>query len=526
LRRSLFTVLAALCAAAALASAASASVLRVGSFHGVAGQFQSIQAAVDAASPGDWVLIGPGDYKQTSVRAPKGQPQLASGVLVTKPDIWIRGMNRNTVIVDGTKPGTPRCSRKASDQTFGPRGPKRAGPVGLNGLMVWKADNVWVQNLTTCNFLGGSGNTGNEIWWDGGDNRTKIGGHGLIGSYLTATSTFFKGEKSAATYGVFTSHWSGGTLNQLYASNFNDSGFYIGACQQACDQTLNHAWGEFNALGYSGTNSGGKLVVENSQFDKNQDGFDTNSQNGDDPPPQNGACPHNAISPITHTNSCWVFMHNYVHDNNNLRVPSAGGAAAGPVGTGISISGGRNDTVMDNRFVNNNAWGAIIVNFPDNGPPCRGGTKNSPILGKGSCLYDEWGDHVIGNTFTHNGGYGNPTNGEFEQLNFEKHPSDCFSGNTDTSGSLTPVSAQLEQKYPVCTASAVAPNLNVPFLNEVLCDSLINVPPFGCQKGDHYPHRTRVIMHPLPKGLPTMPNPCVGVPSNPWCRPKVLKGYH
>jgi len=191
----------------------------------------------------------------------------------------------------------------------------------------------------------------------------------------------------------------------------------------------------------------------------------------------------------------------------------------------MSVSGGRNDTVMDNRFVNNRAWGAIIVNFPDSGPPCTGGTKNLPILGKGSCLYDEWGDHVIGNTFTHNGAYGNPTNGDFEQLNFEQHPSDCFSGNRDTSGSLTRVSAQLEQTYPVCTTAAVAPNFNVPFLDEVLCDSVINVPPFGCQKGDHYPHRTRVVMHPLPKGLKTMPNPCAGVPANPWCRPRGVKSH-
>ena len=24
-------------------------------------------------------------------------------------------------------------------------------------------------------------------------------------------------------------------------------------------------------------------------------------------------------------------------------------------------------------------------------------------------------------------------------------------------------------------------------------------------------------MHPLPSGLPSMPNPCHGVPANPWC---------
>ena len=37
---------------------------------------------------------------------------------------------------------------------------------------------------------------------------------------------------------------------------------------------------------------------------------------------------------------------------------------------------------------------------------------------------------------------------------------------------------------------------------------------------DHYPRRTKVIMHALPAAskLPTMPHPCQGVPANPWCR--------
>ncbi len=64
--------------------------------------------------------------------------------------------------------------------------------------------------------------------------------------------------------------------------------------------------------------------------------------------------------------------------------------------------------------------------------------------------------------------------------------------------------------------------LNVPFLDEVLCDSQVKDPPFGCQPGDHYPRRTKVVMHPLPPAskLPTMPNPCAGVPANPWCPAK------
>jgi hypothetical protein len=513
MRRSNVAVLATLLAVIVVPTA-SAKVLRVGSYKGISGQFKTIQAAVNAAKPNDWILIGPGDYKTSSAQRVPGQPTLAAGVLVTKAGLYLRGMNRNSVIVDGTKPGSAKCSRKAADQNLGPKG--SGGPVGLNGILVWRAKNVWVQNLTACNFLGGTGESGNQIWWD-----AKLGtiGHGFFGSYLNATSTYFNPAhpNAAATYGIFSSRWSGGTWDQTYASNFNDSGYYIGACKQICNQVVDHAHGEFNALGYSGSNSGGNLVVKNSEFDNNQDGFDTNSQNGDEPSPQNGACPNNAVSPITHTHSCWVFMHNYVHDNNNPNAPALGSAAAGPVGTGMSLSGARNDTVMNNRFVNNKAWGTIVVNYPDSGKPCIGGTPNSPILGKGSCLYDEWGDAIIHNTYTNNGGYGNPTNGDFDQLNFEPHPSDCFRGNVDTAGSLSPDAAKLEMQYPVCTTTPVAANFNIPFVNEVLCDSSISLPPFGCQPGDHYPTATHIVMHPLPKGLKTMPNPCVGVPANPWC---------
>ncbi len=88
---------------------------------------------------------------------------------------------------------------------------------------------------------------------------------------------------------------------------------YVGACQQACNVTINNAWMEYSALGYSGTNSGGTIVIEHSQFDNNQDGFDTNTQiDGDPPPRRTGRAPNGRISPITHTHSCWVFLHNYV----------------------------------------------------------------------------------------------------------------------------------------------------------------------------------------------------------------------
>jgi hypothetical protein len=280
--------------------------------------------------------------------------------------------------------------------------------------------------------------------------------------------------------------------------------------------TIDHAWMEYSALGYSGTNSGGSIVIENSQFDNNKDGFDTNTQiNGDPPAPQNGACPDGAISPITHTHSCWVFMHNDVHDNNNPNVPQAGEASNGPTGTGMTISGGRNDTVMDNTFSNNGAWGLLFIPFPDSGTPEKGqsctGTGGVEQAGFG-CVYDPMADALLDNHFSHNGFFGNPSNSDYGQIVlFANQPRNCYAGNTAPSGS-TP--ADLAQTQPTCGPLTTAANTGGPLLNQVLCDTSFG----SCPAGAKYPKFTAVTMHPLPSGLPSMPDPCNGVPANAWCK--------
>ena len=402
---------------------AGGRVLLVGTFHGKAGQYKTIQAAVDAARSGDWILVAPGDYHETADETtPPTSTDTGSfgGVLIKTSELHLRGMNRSTVIVDGTKAGSGSCSAEPAAQNYGYVG-SDGKAIGRNGILVYKADGVSVDNLTACNFLAGSGPSGNEIWWNGGDSSGKIGLHRYAGSYLTATSTFYGGESTAAQYGIFSSNAQGaGTWDQLYASNFNDSGMYVGACLQVCDMTIDHAWMEYSALGYSGTNSGGRIIIQNSQFDQNKDGLDTNTQiNGDPPAPQNGTCPDGATSPVTKTTSCWVFMHNNVHDNNNPDVPQAGEASNGPTGTGMTVSGGAHDTVMDNTFSNNGAWGILFIPFPDSGTPSLGqscsATGGVQMSGLG-CVYDPVGNALLNNHFSHNGYFANPSNSDYGQI--------------------------------------------------------------------------------------------------------------
>ena len=523
--------------------------------------FTTIQGAVSAAHKGDWILVAPGDYHETDdVTNPPTATDLQSGwyggVDIETPDVHLRGMNRNSVIVDGTlSTAALPCSPLQTDQNT-------MGGNGRNGILVWKASGVTVDNLTVCNFLAPRNpnvDGGNEIWWNGGAGSGKIGLKGYEGSYLTATSTYFAADNPTtsesvcsvcALYGIFASDSKGkGSLSNLYANNFSDSGMYIGACIRVCGVTITNAWMENSALGYSGTNSGGQIQVENSKFDNNKDGFDTNTAlTGDPPPPQDGRCTGTMTSPITGTTSCWVVVGNLFETNNNPNVPIAGTAGLGPTGTGMTISGGRNDTVMNNQFLNNGAWGVVFIPYPDpntssGGKTCSG-TKGITFSISGfNCLYDPMGDALLNNQFSGNGTFGNPSNADFGNLLIGGHePTNCFSGNTEWNSSFTTQSGNasnanvndgfLTQTPATCGSrttktGAFGANTDGTLLTQVECDADPAVlGPSGCSSA-HYPQATAVVMQPLPGALAltdpssstlaSMPNPCVNVPSNLWC---------
>jgi hypothetical protein len=180
-------------------------------------------------------------------------------------------MDRNGVVLDGTaNRGRPQCSSATADQDVGPLGPAGA-PAGRNGLIVFKASGVSVENLTACNFLSGADTPGDEIWFDGGGSSGTQQIGSWRGAFLSATSSYFAGENEPLTqYGIFASNTFGpGLFTQVYANNQGDAAFYIGARTATI---LDHAHGQNSAQGYSGTNSGGHLIIQNSEFDHNHTG--------------------------------------------------------------------------------------------------------------------------------------------------------------------------------------------------------------------------------------------------------------
>ena len=280
--------------------------------------------------------------------------------------------------------------------------------------------------------------------------------------------------------------------------------------------TIDHAWMEYSALGYSGTNSGG--AARHRELAVRQQQGRARHQHPDRRRPAGAAergLPRRRHQPDHPDHSCWVFMHNNVHDNNNPNVPQAGEASNGPTGTGMTISGGANDTVMDNTFSNNGAWGILFVPFPDSGTPSLGqscsATGGQELAGLG-CVYDPAGNALLHNHFSHNGYFGNPSNSDFGQITMlTGRAQNCYAGNTAPDGS-SPGRPRADPAH-VRAAHHRHHRRRRP-RGQVLCDTGFGTLPGrgelpAAHQGGDAPAARRVCRR--------MPNPCHGVPANPWC---------
>jgi hypothetical protein len=459
-------------------------ILYVGRWTNHSSTFASIQAAVTAAHSGDEILVAPGDYHES--------PKATAGVLVTTPDITIRGVNRNTVVVDGTKPGAATsCDPAQRYQNFGP------GDAGRNGIVVRKASGVRIENLTVCNFIGPTdvNRWGNQVWFDGGTGSDATGMGAYTVMYLTATSTYQPDASeppyttvrhfvpsqtpglshvvgvsiTVARTGVLVSNASGpGVVEHSFGSNMADSGFHIASCQE-CNASFDHDAAFHNVIGLSATDAGGNLVVSNSTFMRNGAGINLASENNEDaPPPQDGACPPGGQAPVpSEPGLCTVIEHNTVRDNNAVDVsPDASDVL---LGAGIDIAGGRHDLVYGNLVEGQGSYGivATAADIGTGGYPnarCQGGHE----LKASVCLFDAYGNVVERNTLSHNGTFANPSNGDLADATLMGDPADCFYGNTDLVGTLTTAPNALESFRSSCQGSRSATFFSVLGV-EVVC---------------------------------------------------------
>jgi hypothetical protein len=451
--------------------------------------YTTIQAAVNATrkNAGDWVLIEPGTYTEE--------------VTVSKEHsgIHIRGMDRNTVILDGQH---------------------KAKPGGSNGIYIFKANNVWVENLTARNYDRADsegkpdplGSGGNEIWWMGAnESEKKQGAHGWWGSYLTAYDDGLNGG-----YGIFAQHMKEGSWENIYASGFNDSGIYIGACWE-CKARVSKATIEYNAVGYSGSNAGGNLVIEKSTFKHNSAGIVPNGENpGDGPPPQNGIChakkPSSPYYLFTSTNieHCFIVKENLVEDNNNLEAPANNSTSKAPWGVGIELPGDMGDLVENNTIVNNVNNGVLGFEYPNPYPPTPGCTKE--LEEKGTCVrtiyFQLAGNKIANNTFVNNGTSGKEFASDITLQGgiypHGKYTSDnnCVSGNSLT-GPTFP--AAIEGTWGCGNATTPPPNNGLAGIGYVV---VLSEESATLRKG---------VGQPAPGPQETMPEPCKAVPTNPLC---------
>jgi hypothetical protein len=399
-----------------------------------------------------------------------------------------------------------------------------------------RTDNTWIENLTVCNYLNG-GEEGNQIWWNGGDGTGHIGLSGFWGNYLTATSSYSSTvpgvfgpccgvDYPAGDYGIFTSNSTNGFFKHSYASNMADSAYYIGACQQVCNQVMEDDQGENSALCLSSTNAGGYLLVKNNECDNNKSGLVSNSQNNDDwPSPQIGLCPAGQSGPLG-TQSCTVWTGNYIHDNNNPNVPGNGSGLAGgsPVGTGMVLAGSTYTTLSGNTVTHNGSWGELIADLPDQEAPppdvttpCQGGVY-VPVPEGETCYFPAYGNVSENNTFSGNGFFGNPTNGDIGLATAPHDPGNCFSGDSVPDGT-DPPGIETNPIYQPSGGMCESPNSGdqTVLAAEVLCASQLVAPCPGLP-GATYPRpAAQFSLPPVPSDLPSMPEPCADVPKNPWC---------
>lgn len=157
---------------------------------------------------------------------------------------------------------------------------------------------------------------------------------GYRASYVTAYNN--------GDYGVYAFDSGAGRFDRSYASGHADSGFYIGPCDP-CNAVIENVIARDNAIGYSGTNAGGRLVIRDSVWSENMVGIVPSTLDSEALAPQRDV----------------TIVRNVVTRNGNRGAPVKGRLFA-LFGNGILLLGGNRNVVAHN-VVEDHPHAGIVV---------------------------------------------------------------------------------------------------------------------------------------------------------------------
>lgn len=268
----------------------------------------TIQGAVDAASPGDLVLVAAGTYTES--------------ITVATDDVTLRGEDRNAVIIDG----------------------EGLRPQGV--LVI--ADGVRVENLTV------TAHTFNGVLVTGMHDDETASAHGVDGYTRLDPEEFPPIQRFAidgvtaynnGLYGIYAFDAQNGSITNSYASGSADSGFYVGQCQE-CNIVVSGNVAERNAIGFENANASDSLVIVGNRFSDNRVGMTLISNYQEAFVPQRG----NTV------------VGNVIADNASGDSPAH---AEGAFGIGLGISGGTDNDILRNLIQGNPSAGVQLSGTED-----------------------------------------------------------------------------------------------------------------------------------------------------------------